>query len=180
MLRRHVLVAEPFRLILGFIENLVQLARECRLRIGLLGVSVDLARDLFAQRRYTRAELLENRDDDTLILLEQGLQEMEIVDDGISVFSSGVDRLVQRLGGFDGKLLRVDHASSRSNVDASNVGQCGRLGKLHRQTCRCPAAVSTRGHLTKKHVLLKRNYFRLKIRFVPPGTGCPSTVITTR
>jgi hypothetical protein len=73
-----------------------------------------------------------------LVLLEERAEQVEIVDD--LVLASGVDRFVQRLACLHGELLRIDHADSVSNVDASGVGQCGRLVKLHPfalAVCRC-------------------------------------------
>jgi hypothetical protein len=148
VLGRHVLVAECLRLVLGFIEDLIELARQRRLRVGLFRISLDLAGDLLAQPGHIRAELLQDGNDDALLLIEERAEQVEILDDGVSVLASGVDGFVQRLAGLYGELLRIDHADSVSNVGASQLGQCGRPVKLHQTTlavCRCRFDGSARG-----------------------------------
>ena len=85
MLGRHVLVAELLRFGFGAVEDLVQLARGSWLRVALLGIAVDFARDLLAQLRDAGAELLEHGNDDTLILLEEGCEQVQVEDDRIAV-----------------------------------------------------------------------------------------------
>ena len=58
MFGRDVLVAEVLRLVLGFVEDLIQLARERRLGAGLFRIARDLARYLLAQRGDARPEFL--------------------------------------------------------------------------------------------------------------------------
>ena len=112
MLGRDVLVAERLRLVLGFVEDLVELARHRGLRVALLRVALDLARDLLAQRRHARAELLEDGNDDALVLLEERAEQVEVVDDRIADSARGVDRFVERLAGLHGELFWIDHAGS--------------------------------------------------------------------
>ena len=85
VLGRDVFVAERLGFVLGFVEDLVELARQRRLRVALLRIARDLARDLLAQRGDARAELLQNGNDDALVLLEERGEQMEIVDDRIAV-----------------------------------------------------------------------------------------------
>ena len=107
-----------FASLLGFVEDLVELARQRRLRVALLGILVDPAGDLLAQRGDARAELLEDGNDDALVLLEQRGEQVEVVDDRIAVRRASVDRFVQRLAGLHGELFGIDHAESGSNVGA--------------------------------------------------------------
>ena len=60
------------RLVLGAVEDLVELARERRLRVATASGSAPISRStLLAQRGDVDAELLEDRDDDALVLVEQ-------------------------------------------------------------------------------------------------------------
>jgi hypothetical protein len=125
MLGRHELVAELFRLVLGTIEYLVQLARYRRLRIALLWQTVDLARHLIAKRRHADADLLQNRNDDSFVLLEQSAEQVEIVNDGVAGTAGRRRGLVQRLAGFHGKTVWIDHVIPKSNAGARVFSQSG-------------------------------------------------------
>ena len=125
MLGRHVLVAELLRFVFGAIEDLVQLARGGGLSVALLGIAVDLARDLLAQLRDAGAELLEDGNDDALVLLEEGGEQMEVEDDRIAVLASDADGVVERFAGFDGESIGVDHARVKGNGSALPVRQSG-------------------------------------------------------
>ena len=105
VLGRDVLVAELFGLVFGFVEDLVELARHRGLRVALLRVFVDPAGHLLAERGDAGAELLQHRNDDALILLEQRGEQMEIVDDRVAVAAGEVDRFVERLAGLHGQLF---------------------------------------------------------------------------
>src|ERR1700678_3513423 len=98
MLRRHVLVAELPRLVVGAIEDAVQLPRERRLGITLLWIAGDLPLDPLPQLLDAHAELVEQRSHDPLILIQQRRQEMYVVHQWVAVLSSEADGVVQRLG----------------------------------------------------------------------------------
>ena len=105
VLGRDVLVAERLRFLLGLVEDLVQLARERRLRVALLGNRAVSALDLLAELRDVDAELLEDGHDDALVLRQQGEQQMEVVDERIAGAPGQRDGLVERFGGFDGQTV---------------------------------------------------------------------------
>jgi len=109
MLGRHKLVAELLGVGFCLVKNLIDLARESRLRVGLLRVASHLAADHFAQLRYADAELLKNRHNDPLVLGEQGEQQVQIVHEGIARAAREIDGLVEGFGCLDGETVWIDH-----------------------------------------------------------------------
>ena len=94
-----------FGFVFGLVEDLVELARHRRLRVALLRILVDAARDLLAQRGDAGAELLENGNDDALVLLEERGEQMEVVDERIAVSAGEVGGFVERLAGLHGQFF---------------------------------------------------------------------------
>ena len=112
MLGRDVLIAQLLGFLLGAVEDLVELAGEVGLRIALLWIARYLALGALAKRGDARAELLEDRNDNALLLVEQRPEQMDIVDDRIAVSPSEIDGLVQRFAGFHGETFGVDHGAA--------------------------------------------------------------------
>ena len=96
MLGRHEFVAKFLRVRLGLVEYLVQLARECRLRVRLLWIPRHLASDRFPELRDADAQLLEDGNDDALVLRQERQEEVQIVDERVSGAPREVNRLVER------------------------------------------------------------------------------------
>src|SRR5688500_19174719 len=109
MLRRDEFVTELARVSLRAIEDLIELPRQCRLRIRLFRVASHLAPDRLAQLRDAHAKLLKNGHHDALVLREQSEQQMQIVYERISGMASEVDRLAHRLGGFHCQTICIYH-----------------------------------------------------------------------
>jgi len=86
VLGRDVCVAQRFRLLVGAVGRLRQLARQGGLpgAARLLGEAVDLALGLGRELGDVQPRLLEQRDDDPVLLREQGVEQMGVVDDGIA------------------------------------------------------------------------------------------------
>ena len=78
------------------LHDLREFAAEARLRIALLGIASGFEFRGSAQRGDVRADALEDRYDDPLVLNEQRQQQMEIVDEWIARFAREAHRAVQR------------------------------------------------------------------------------------
>jgi hypothetical protein len=109
VLGRDELVAEVFRVGLGFIENLIQLSGERRLRVRLLWEARHLATDRLSKLRNADAELLEDGNDDAFVLREEGEEEMQVVDERIPRAAREIDRFIQGVGRFYGEPIWIDH-----------------------------------------------------------------------
>ena len=109
VLGRNEFVPQFFCVAFSFVEYLVQLARESRLRIGLLRVARHLAPDCFSQLCDADAELLQDGNDDALVLREQGHEQMQVINERVPGTSREVDCFVQRFGCFYCKAIRIDH-----------------------------------------------------------------------
>jgi hypothetical protein len=103
------LVAERLRDLLGAIHDLVELTRDRRLSAGLLRIARDLSFDARAKVAYRSAELVKERDDDPLVLLQEGEQEVRVIDERIAVPTGDGQRLIERLGTFHGQPIGADH-----------------------------------------------------------------------
>jgi hypothetical protein len=102
MLGGNELVAELARVLLGLIENLVQLTRKSRGGVRLFRISAGFTAGVLEELVHTDAELVEDGGDDPLVLLEEGEEEVEVVDDRISGAPSVLDGVADGFGGFDG------------------------------------------------------------------------------
>ncbi len=105
----HVLVAERLRDRLGVVEQLRQFPRERRVGVRLLRITTDLPIERRTQRGDVDAEFLQDRHDDPFLLIEQHAQEMGIVNERIAGAARERERVVQRIGGFDGEAIGVQH-----------------------------------------------------------------------
>src|SRR2546427_8343193 len=85
--------------------------RGLRLSPGLLREPLDLARRLGFQLGDVEPCLLKQRDDDAVVLRQQGVEEMSVVDDGVATLASQGARLLQRLGGLHRQSVRSDHGA---------------------------------------------------------------------
>ena len=112
MLGGDVLVAQLLGLVLGAIEDLIELAREIGLRAALLRVPRDFPLHAFAKRGDAGAKLLENRDNDALLLVEQRGEKMDVVDCRITVSPRERHRLVQCFAGLHGEAFGIDHVAA--------------------------------------------------------------------
>ena len=85
VLGRDVRIAKGFRILVGPIEDARQFARQRRLNAPrLLGKARDLALGLGLELCDVEPGLLEQRDDNSLVLLQQGIKEMGIVNNRIA------------------------------------------------------------------------------------------------
>ena len=134
------LVAERLGFSLRLVEHLIQLARDRGLSVCLLRVPIDLALHALTDRGDAGSRLLQDRDDDALVLLEQGRQQMEIVYLRIAVASRERDRVVERFAGFDGETIGIDHVISLY-LGALNLAF--KLASLARP-CHSPAVACSR------------------------------------
>jgi hypothetical protein len=109
VLGRDELVAEVFRVGLGFIEDLVQLSGERGLRVRLFWEARHLATDRLAKLRNADAELLEDGNDDAFILREEREEQMKVVDERIARAAREINRFIQGVGRFYGEPIWIDH-----------------------------------------------------------------------
>src|SRR5258706_2288122 len=112
MLGRYELIAELLGVGLCLVEDLIELAGKRRLRVRLLGVARHLSPDSLAKLGYADAELLQNRNYDTLILCEQREQQVEVVDERVPCAAREVYCFVEGLRRFDGETVWIDHLSA--------------------------------------------------------------------
>src|SRR2546422_1650544 len=110
MLGRDVGIAERFRFLVGAIQDARQLPGNRRISAArLLGKALDLALRLGLELRDVEPRLLQQRHDDSFVLLQQREEKMRIVDDGIALGAGERGRLLQSLGGFNGESIWLDH-----------------------------------------------------------------------
>src|SRR2546423_10596814 len=103
------LVAQLPRVGLRFIEYLIQLPGERRLRARLLGISRHLASNCLAQLCHADTELLKNGDDDSFVLSEERHQEMEVVHERIAGASRQIHRFIECFRRFYCESIWIDH-----------------------------------------------------------------------
>src|SRR5581483_435131 len=115
VLGRHELVAQRLGFLLGAIEDAVQLPREGRLRVRLARIAARLGGDAVAQGLDADAELVQQRRDDAFVLVEEGAQQMGVVDQRVPITASIVDGRVDGLRALDREFVCVDHASVNRN-----------------------------------------------------------------
>ena len=94
-------------------ENLIQLARQSWRRVGLLRIPGGLPARVLEKLVNTDAELVEDGSDNAFVLLEEGEEEMKIVNDRISAAPGVLDGGVDGLGGFDGEAVWIDHRTGK-------------------------------------------------------------------
>jgi hypothetical protein len=83
---RNVGVAERLRVLVGAIEHARQLSGKRRLSPArLFGKALDFALGVGLKLRDVESGLLQQRDDDTFILLQQGGKQVRVVDDGVAL-----------------------------------------------------------------------------------------------
>ncbi len=100
MLGRHVRVTERFRLFIGAVQDAGQLPRQRRLNTtGLLGEPLDLALRLGLELGDVPSGLLQQGHDNPLVLLQQGIEKVRVVDDGVA---AGARQRSGLLKGFSG------------------------------------------------------------------------------
>ena len=111
VLGRHVGVGHLPRIGLGTVEDPIQLPAERRLgtRALLLRKAAHLPLDLLHQRGEVHPGLLQQRLDHALRLLQQGQQQMRVVDDRIASTPRLFGRVAKRLLRLDGHAIRADH-----------------------------------------------------------------------
>ncbi len=109
MLGRNELIPQLLRVRFRLVEYLVDLSRERRLRIRLFRVARHLPPYRFAQLRDPDAELLQDRNDDSLVLGEEGEQKVQVVDEGVPRSAREVQCFVEGFGRFDGEAIWIDH-----------------------------------------------------------------------
>src|SRR6266404_2576842 len=102
MLGRDVGIAERFRFLVGAIQEARQLPGNRRISSArLLGKALDLALRVGLELRDVEPRLLQQRHDDSFVLLQQREEEMRIVDDGIALGAGERRRLLESLGGLN-------------------------------------------------------------------------------
>ena len=115
VLGRNVFVTEFLGDFEGAIEDARQVAREHGVgrRARDLGAPIELGLDLAGERFGIRAEFLENGDDDAVVLLEQG--EQEVISGQLRVAAGAriALRLLERFLRLDGELIRAHGVPSR-------------------------------------------------------------------
>lgn len=110
MLSRHELVAERLGFLLGTIKDAVQLPGERRLGIRLAGIAAHLGDDAIPQGLDAHPELVEQWGDDALVLVEEGVEQVRVVDQRVPITASIVDGRIDGLGALDREFVSVDHA----------------------------------------------------------------------
>src|SRR2546425_8440723 len=126
VLCRDVLVAEILGLFFSPIENLCELSRKIRLRVALFRVACSFCLGALAQCRDAYSEFLENRHDDPFVLIEEGEQQMQIVDDRVPRAARSRNSFVERFPGFDGKTIGIDHGLCGCKVGAPLICHTGK------------------------------------------------------
>ena len=124
VLGRDVLVAEFLGDLEGAVEDARQLAREHRVGRGArdLGAAVELGLDLAGERVGVGAELLENGDDDAVVLLEQGEQEVVAGQLRVAAGARVALGFLECLLGLDGELVQTHAVPSRRVVIRDGSG----------------------------------------------------------
>ena len=103
MLGRHVRVTERFRLFIGAVQDAGQLPRQRRLNTTrLLGKPPDLALRLGLELRDIQSGLLQQGHDNPLVLLQEGVEEMRVVDDGVAAGACQRSGLLKGFSGLNG------------------------------------------------------------------------------
>ena len=108
------------------IEHLIELARQRRLSVALLGVPGGLAQRGLPERLNAYAHLLQDGHDYALVLVQKGEKKMEIVNQRVAGLPSACDGVVQRLAGLYGEFVLADHTCTMCNRGASIVCRNGR------------------------------------------------------
>ncbi len=78
----------------------------------MLGKALDLPLGFGLKLRDVEPGLLEQRHDDALLLLQEGVEQMGIVDDGIALRAGQSRGLLQCLGGLYGQSIWLDHGTA--------------------------------------------------------------------
>ena len=113
VLRGDVRVVEAFRLAVGAIDHVGQLAGQHRLGsgAGLLGEPFELALRFGAQLSGVQTDFLQQGNDDALFLRQQRMKEMGIVDHGVAPRARQRGGLLQRLRGLYRQAIRSNHSA---------------------------------------------------------------------
>ena len=99
VLSRDVRIAERLRISVGAVENARKLTRERRIGPArLLGKAIDFALGLGQELRDVEARFLEQRHDNAFLLLEESVEQMGIVDDGIAFGARHSSGLLESFG----------------------------------------------------------------------------------
>ncbi len=112
MLGRHVGVAQRLGFLVGAVERPGEFARQRGLGRGpgLFGEAVELPLGLGLELGDVEPRFLEQRDDDAVVLRQQGGEEMSVVDDGVAPRAGQHARLLQGFRGFHGQTFGSDHS----------------------------------------------------------------------
>ncbi len=130
VLGRDIGITQRLRVLIRAVEHARQLARQRRLdaATGLLGEALDLALGFGLKLRDVEPGLLQQRHDDAFLLLQEGVEQMRIVDDRIASRPSQRSGLLERLSGLDGQSFWLDHALALGNGCAGERCRSGRQG----------------------------------------------------
>ena len=115
VLGADVVVLQLLGILLGAVEDLIDLARERRIgAAALLGIAGRLLLHARAEVGNVHTDLLQEWDDDPFFLREQRLQEVAVVDERIPGAAGDPERILDGVARFDGEFIWVQHRSIRA------------------------------------------------------------------
>ena len=124
MLGTDVVVAKRLRIDIGAIEHLIELARNLRLCIALLGIPRCFGLGTLLQFGDTDTGLLEQRHHDPVLLRKQRQQQMQIVHERIAGTAGQRHRFVDSVARLDGEAIRIQHGASSGNGEMRYICEC--------------------------------------------------------
>ena len=127
------------RFLLGRSKTWLSSRESVRLRVALLRDSARSRAATCSRSAATLdAELLEDGHDDALVLSQEGMEQVQVVDERVAESARLGLRFVERLGGLHRQPIRVDHRKNRSGCFAKGRSPgCTNQGQ---RRCRIPCA----------------------------------------